>query len=206
MQAVKLAEENDKTLELLGVQAVEMEKEYEGLTRSLQGFLGELRRNNLYFPLRVKEELQSLLTSQELIHHILPQPSFLHAIKLRSSLHPLFYRNKVFSYAIFSLSLKIVSESPVALPVCLKVEVFKVTSPPVSVLVQNSRCLLDGALETCIYDVHHISLPRLRFTDVTKQFPFGRVHVVIYALNRLDIRPLVLEGLRVKARNRGHLD
>lgn len=45
-------------------------------------------------------------------------------------------------------------------------------------------------------------LRQLRFQDVTKYFPLGHVSIVVTAEGRNDVHPLILEGIKVKARKR----
>ena len=98
------------------------------------------------------------------------------------------------------------TSGPISLPFSLRVEVFSVVKPPVPVLNQRFAAILEGTCSVQVTDLRQVCFPALRFTDVTKHCVFGRVHLVVLAPDRTDVRPLVLEGLRVKARNRNKLD
>ena len=201
-----LAGDNEQWLQTVATQAKQLQELYTGLQGSLQGLKADLSRTNKYNSCRLKEEVKELAGAADLTRLLVPCDHFLHSLRLCSRISPLLYRGKVFRCSIFSLSLKVQSSAPLLPPFSLQIEVFSVIKPLVRVLSKRSAPILEGTCSIQVNSLQTICFPALRFTDVTKHCAYGRVHLVILAPERPDVRPLVLEGLRVKARNRSKLD
>lgn len=80
---------------------------------------------------------------------------------------------------------------------------FSVAKPATPIVdTRSGSPLLVGCCTVQVTDLAKIYFRDLKFTDVSKYFAMGHVSLVVYCPDRSDIQPLLLEGIKIKARKR----
>lgn len=142
------------------------------------------------------------LTRQSLLQHLNPDSlACLHEIRLISS-----FKFRLIKRRQFSLQVKItsVTESEEEYKDCFMSLKLYFASSPATELVTTRRGarLLWGDTLVPVTSSGQGEFKSLCFTDVTSCFPLGRLYLVIHVPGRADIKPLIIEGVRVKSRKK----
>ena len=91
----------------------------------------------------------------------------------------------------------------VGIPMTLRIRMFKATYPEEE-LHNDSHCILTGATLLSVSPHDRIIFTDLAFTEVTSNFDPSWIYVTVESVELRYIRPLVIEGVRVKSRAPRH--
>ncbi|CAG9334267.1 unnamed protein product [Blepharisma stoltei] len=120
------------------------------------------------------------------------------SIKLSYPIGQIFYKNKP-----FQLKLRISEKSGEEIGrVSLVVKVFAYESPIKEIVhsYKGEAILINGRAKEV--DGHEIiKFKRICFTEVSKKYPSEKFILVVLALGRNDIAPLIIDGIQVKSRS-----
>ena len=83
--------------------------------------------------------------------------------------------------------------------VVLRTRMFKATYPEEE-LHNDTHCILAGATCVSVDPGNRLLFQDLSFTEVTSNFDPSWIYLTVESVNQRDIRPLVIEGIRVKSR------
>lgn len=148
------------------------------------------------------------LTRQALLAHMNPATSvFNYEVRLLSSFRFRLIKRRQFAYVLPSLNVKLTPltdhPDPVAEGTQLALKLFYASSPAVElVTTRRGARLLWGDTTVEMEEEMTATFKSLCFTDVTSCFPLGRLYLVIHCPQRSDIKPLIVEGVRVKSRKK----
>ena len=90
-------------------------------------------------------------------------------------------------------------------PMTLRIRMFKATYPEEE-LHNDSHCILTGPCLLSIAPGQKLLFTDLAFTEVTSNFDPSWIYVTVESIELRHIRPLVIEGVRVKSRAPRHQD
>ena len=62
--------------------------------------------------------------------------------------------------------------------------------------------ILQGSLVKTFHPHQQLTLQNVRFKDISWHFPHGRVNMMIRSTSHMDIKPLFVEGIRVKSKKK----
>ena len=152
-----------------------------------------------------QSDLHEILDSASLLNHLLPSAHYDYALRLYSDFRSPIYKNKP-----FSLELKAIDpcRAPLVItsPLTFEVLVFKATLPLTEVTTvdtpegREGTTFLTGQTRVGVANSEIILFRDLMFSDVTSNYPENWVFVVVKCVEEQRIKPLVLEGVRIKAR------
>lgn len=146
----------------------------------------------------IKEEDVKELSVIKEIRNLYENPKSPFSVKLSHPIGQTFYKNKP-----FQLKLKIskkVQENVGRVILTVKVFAYEY---PIKEIVHSSRgesILINGkAKEADVEEI--IKFKKICFTEVSKRYPNEKFILVVFAVGRNDISPLIIDGIQVKSRS-----